>query len=261
MSDPARPLLERQLVELLQALEPPAASGEHDTILDLAHLYDLQLASRHCDLAARWLRSQGKGYYTIGSAGHESNAILAMVTRPTDPALLHYRSGAFYLGRAGLDGVGDILAGVVAATREPVSGGRDKVFGRHDLAIIPQTSTIASHLPRAVGVAFAIDRASKLKVLSPWPSDAITVCSFGDASTNHAVAAAAFNTAAYCSYQRLPMPLLFVCEDNGLGISVRTPTGWIETSFASRPNLRYVAVNGEDPVEVAEVATDLAGWV
>ncbi|MEP7112326.1 MAG: thiamine pyrophosphate-dependent enzyme, partial [Ilumatobacteraceae bacterium] len=193
MSERPRPALEQQLLDGLERLDPggvptaPLPAG-----LDLAHLYDVQLASRHCDLAARWLRSQGKGYYTIGSAGHESNAILAMATRPTDPALLHYRSGGFYLGRAGLTGVSDILAGVVAATSEPISGGRHKVFGRHDLAIIPQTSTIASHLPRAVGVAFAIDRAAKLKVESPWPTDAIAVCSFGDASANHAVATAAF---------------------------------------------------------------------
>jgi len=234
MTDRERSSLERQLLDGLEALEvsaPNGAAEPDDTNLDLAQLYDVQLASRHTDLAARWLRSQGKGYYTIGSAGHESNAVLAMTTRPTDPALLHYRSGGFYLGRAGLEGIGDILSGVVAATSEPISGGRHKVFGRQDLAIIPQTSTIASHLPRAVGVAFAIDRAAKLKVASPWPANAITVCSFGDASANHSVATGAFNSAAYCAYQRLPMPLLFVCEDNGLGISVRTPARWIETSF------------------------------
>jgi 2-oxoisovalerate dehydrogenase E1 component len=262
MSERTRPPLERQLVEALEALRPDAAPAKAPpTGLDLAQLYDVQLASRHCDLAARWLRSQAKGYYTIGSAGHESNAIVAMATRPTDPALLHYRSGGFYLGRAGLPGITDIMAGVVAATSEPISGGRHKVFGRHDLAIIPQTSTIASHLPRAVGVAFAIDRAAKLKVASPWPTDAITVCSFGDASANHSVATGAFNTAAYCAYQRLPLPLLFVCEDNGLGISVRTPIGWIESSFGSRPHIRYVAADGDDPLAVAEAATDVADWV
>jgi 2-oxoisovalerate dehydrogenase E1 component len=259
MSDRTRPPLEQQLIELLAAAEPGEAG--HDSQLDLAHLYDVQLASRHCDLAARWLRSQGKGYYTIGSAGHESNAIVAMATRPTDPALLHYRSGGFYLSRAGLPGISDILAGVVAATSEPISGGRHKVFGRHDLAIIPQTSTIASHLPRAVGVAFAIDRAAKLRVESPWPAGAIAVCSFGDASTNHSVATGAFNTAAYCAYQQLPLPLLFVCEDNRWGISVRTPSGWIESTFGSRPHLRYAAVDGDDPVAVAETASDVAEWV
>ncbi|MGZ4672197.1 MAG: thiamine pyrophosphate-dependent enzyme [Ilumatobacteraceae bacterium] len=261
MSDQPRPPLERQLVEGLQALEPCAATAPRDTTLDLAYLYDVQLASRHCDLAARWLRSQGKGYYTIGSAGHESNAIVALAARPTDPALLHYRSGGFYLARAGLDGVSDILSGVVAATNEPIAGGRHKVFGRHDLAIIPQTSTIASHLPRSVGVAFAIDRAAKLKVASPWERDAITICSFGDASANHSVATGAFNATMYCAYQGLPMPLLFVCEDNGLGISVRTPAGWIETAFSSRPQMRYVAVDGDDPIAVAEAASSLIEWV
>ena len=43
---------------------------------------------------------QGAGYYTIGSAGHEGNAAVAAALRPTDPALLHYRSGGFYLARA-----------------------------------------------------------------------------------------------------------------------------------------------------------------
>ena len=262
MSDRSRPALEQQLVDLLAVAEPqPSAAAADRGALDIAHLYDVQLASRHCDLAARWLRSQGKGYYTIGSAGHESNAVLAMATRPTDPALLHYRSGGFYLGRAGLPGISDILAGVVAATSEPISGGCHKVFGRHDLAIIPQTSTIASHLPRAVGVAFAIDRAAKLKVASPWPTDAITICSFGDASANHSVATGAFNTAAYCAYQRLPLPLLFVCEDNGLGISVRTPSGWIESAFGSRPHLHYAAIDGDDPLAVAEVTAEVSQWV
>ncbi len=65
---------------------------------------------------------------------------------------------------AGSDPLRDVLLGLVAATEEPISGGRHKVFGRHDLNVIPQTSTIASHLPRAVGVAFSIARAGKLGV-------------------------------------------------------------------------------------------------
>mgnify|MGYP003704394587 CR=1 FL=1 len=179
----------------------------------LVRLFDVQLASRHCDMAARWLRSKGRGYYTIGSAGHESNGAVSLALRPDDPALLHYRSGAFYLARAGLDGVHDVMSGVVASADEPIAGGRHKVFGRHDLAVIPQTSTIASHLPRAVGVAFAIGRAEKLGIGSPWRRDALAVCSFGDASANHSVATGAINTALHCAHQHLPLPLLFVCEE------------------------------------------------
>jgi 2-oxoisovalerate dehydrogenase E1 component len=259
---PDRPPLERQLVDALEALPNRVAGPVSVTPeADLWRLFDAQVASRHSDLAARWLRGRGKGYYTIGSSGHESNAAVAMGLRPTDPALLHYRSGGFYLARSGVQGVRDILAGVVAAADEPIAGGRHKVFGRHDLAIIPQTSTIASHLPRAVGVAFSIGRARRLGVQSPWPHDALAVCSFGDASANHSVATGAVNTALHCAHQRLPLPLLFVCEDNGLGISVRTPQGWVESAYGSRPHLRYERVDGTDPDRVLALSRELGDWV
>ncbi|OUS96454.1 thiamine pyrophosphate-dependent enzyme [Rhodococcus sp. NCIMB 12038] len=228
-------------------------------------LFDAQLGSRHLDLAARWLRSQGKGFYTIGSSGHEGNAAVAAALRPTDPALLHYRSGGFFLARAqqvdGTDPLRDVLLGVVAATEEPISGGRHKVFGRHDLGIIPQTSTVASHLPRAVGVAFSIARAHKLHLPSPWPADAVAVCSFGDASANHSTAVGAINTAVHSAYQGLPLPLLFVCEDNGIGISTKTPTGWIAANFGARAGLEYFEADGSDLPAAYATAKSAADWV
>ena len=58
---------------------------------------------------------------------------MAAALRVTDPALLHYRSGAFFLERARQGGVTsalrDVLLGVVAATEDPIAGGRHKVFG------------------------------------------------------------------------------------------------------------------------------------
>src|SRR5260370_22401390 len=214
-------------------------------------LFEAQLASRHLDLAARWLRSEGACFYTISPAGPGATAGGAAALRPTAPALLHYRSGAFYLARArqaGLprDGVRDVLLGLVAAADEPIAGGRHKVFGNHALAVIPQTSTIASHLPRAVGLALAIGRAAKLGVARPWPDDAVVVCSFGDASVNHSTAAGAFNTASYCAHQGLPLPVLFVCADNGIGISVRTPPGWVRAACAARPGIEYLHADGSD---------------
>ena len=163
--------LETHLLDSLRAL--PAGRGGDAAQADA--IWRAQVGSRLCDFAARYLQSTGRSFYSIASAGHESNAAVALALRPTDPALLHYRSGAFYLARAaqvGRDGVPDILQGVTAAREEPIAGGRHKVFGNHALAVIPQTSTIASHLPRAVGVAFAIERARKLGVESAWPPDA-----------------------------------------------------------------------------------------
>jgi 2-oxoisovalerate dehydrogenase E1 component len=239
--------------------------GSRLTVAEGLRLLDAQLTSRHVDLAARWMQTQGRGYYTIGSSGHESNAVVAAALRPTDPALLHYRSGAFYVRRAmqveGIDAVRDILLGAAAGADEPIAGGRHKVFGRKEIAVIPQTSTIASHLPRAVGVAFAIARARKLGVPCDWPADAVAVTSLGDASMNHSTALGALNTAAWCTYQGLPMPLLVVCEDNGLGISVPTPAGWLAAVSAGRPGFRYLTADGADPASLFDVATEAVDHV
>ena len=133
----------------------PSRAGPRPPPQRCLDIFDAQLGSRHLDLAARWLRAQGEGFYTIGSSGHEGNAAVAAALRVTDPALLHYRSGAFFLERARQGGVTsalrDVLLGIVAATEDPIAGGRHKVFGSKPLAVIPQTSTVASHLPRALG--------------------------------------------------------------------------------------------------------------
>jgi 2-oxoisovalerate dehydrogenase E1 component len=253
---------DRGPAHLGQAVRP----GSGLTVARCLNLFDAQLASRHLDLAARWLRARGAGFYTIGSAGHEGNAGVAAALRLTDPALLHYRSGAFYLVRAAQaspprNGIADILLGLVAASAEPIAGGRHKVFGHPELHIIPQTSTIASHLPRAMGLAFAVGRAAKLGVATPWPEDSVVVCSFGDASLNHSTAAGAINAAGYTAFQGLPLPLLLVCEDNGLGISVRTPPGWIEAAQSGRPQVRYFAADGCDLADAYDAAQAAARYV
>jgi len=243
----------------------PVAAGTRLTGEQAIALFDAQAGSRHLDLAARYLRAEGHGFYTIGSAGHEANAAVAAALRPSDPALPHYRSGGFYLARAaqvpGSQPLRDVLLGLTGASDEPIAGGRHKVFGNHRLAVIPQTSTIASHLPRAVGIAFSIGRAAKLGVESPWPADAITVASFGDASASHSTAAGAIGAACRTAYQGLPVPLLLVCEDNGLGISVRTPGGWVAAAHSGRPGLRYFSADGSDPAACFDAATEAAGYV
>src|SRR5437763_12482322 len=141
--------VDEHFVEVVRGLLPSRSQSIVDASR-LLELFDAQLGSRHVDLAAREFRARGLGYYTIGSSGHEGNAAVATALEPTDPALLHYRSGAFYLARMrqlGRNGLLDVLLGMMAATDEPIAGGRHKVFGHLDAAIIPQTSTIASHLP------------------------------------------------------------------------------------------------------------------
>jgi 2-oxoisovalerate dehydrogenase E1 component len=270
MTTPAE--LDRHFREAVGALAggparpDPAAPVRPGSALDgatLLAIFDAQAESRHLDFAARSMQQRGRGFYTISSAGHEGNAAVAAALRPADPALLHYRSGAFYCARArqvaGIDPVRDILLGVAASAEEPIAGGRHKVFGRAELAIVPQTSTIASHLPRALGIALGIGRAAKLGVPCRWPRDAVAFASFGDASASHSTAVGAINAACHTSYQGIPVPLLLVCEDNGIGISVPTPPGWVAASYRDRPGLRYLAADGCDPVAAYDAAVRAAG--
>jgi 2-oxoisovalerate dehydrogenase E1 component len=243
----------------VQAL-PPGFTGQ-----DFVELFEAQVLSRQADLAARRLGASGRGFYSIGSSGHEGNVALSAASRITDPALPHYRSGAFFVHRARRAGVPDpvrdILLGVVAAATDPISGGRHKVFGSAVANIVPQTSTIASQLPRAVGLAFALDRADRLGVPCPWPSDAVVLCGFGDASANHSTAAGAINTAVHTAHLGVPVPVLFVCEDNGIGISVPTPPDWIEHAYGHRPGLRWFGADGCDLRDAVAGAVAAVDWV
>ncbi|MEV6276560.1 thiamine pyrophosphate-dependent enzyme [Nocardia sp. NPDC051832] len=251
----------------ISALRPPVGVGDRGGFGEgeLLELFESQAASRHLDLAARKLGVERRGYYSIGSSGHEGNAAVAAALRVSDPALLHYRSGAFFVQRCRrvpeLDPIRDVLLGVVAAAADPISGGRHKVFGSKPANIIPQTSTIASHLPRAVGLAFALERAARLGISSEWPADSVVVCSFGDASANHSTAVGAINTAIHTAHQGVPMPILFVCEDNGIGISVPTPPDWIEQAYGVRLGLQYFYADGSDLIDTLTTASAAAQWV
>ncbi len=234
-------------------LDQPVLAGSLCTAEDFLKLFESQLISRHLDLMARVLRVQNKVYYTIGSSGHEGNAMVARLTRHTDPAFLHYRSGGFMAERfrklPGMDPIMDSALSFAASKDDPASGGRHKVWGSKPLWVLPQTSTIASHLPKALGTAVAIEQGRRIGHPLPIPDDSIAICSFGDASSNHATAQCAFNTAQWTAYQKLPAPVLFVCEDNGIGISVKTPGGWIGNAFRDRHGLDYFYANGLDLAE------------
>ena len=231
----------------LRAEEPLSAGTSLTAGTALAAFEDM-VRSRALDVVARELQARGEGYYTIASAGHEANVAFGALTRTTDPAFLHYRSGAFMLARARRGGVDDpvmdTLLALCASAEDPIAQGRHKVWGSRPLWVPPQTSTIASHLPKAVGAAFAIERARRLGRALEIPDDSIVVCSFGDASTNHATALTGINAARYALRRGTPAPVLFICEDNGLGISVDTPQRWIDRTFANLPHLAYVRAAG-----------------
>ncbi|MEK9509565.1 thiamine pyrophosphate-dependent enzyme [Gemmatimonadota bacterium Y43] len=230
----------------------PLTEGATLTAGQALEIFEDQLLSRAIDVEARRLKTTGRSFYTISSAGHEQNAVVGSLLRTTDPAFLHYRSGAFMMARtrrgheAGIAGdpVLDTMLSICASADDPIARGRHKVWGSRALWVPPQTSTIASHLPKAVGAAFALARARRMEIEPPVPHDSIVCCTFGDASANHASALTGITAARYASRRGNPMPILFVCEDNGLGISVETPRRWIRDTFSGYPHLRYFEAEG-----------------
>ena len=202
-----------------------------DQLPMLQRLFDAQVQSRHLDFAARWLQKQGKGYYTIGSAGHESNA----ARRPAVPGRPIPRcstTGPVASTRpeppspAADNPVRDVLLSLTSATSDPMSGGRHKVFGHPGLGIIPQTSTIGSHLPRAVGLGYSLDLARARR-----PRDSVARGRDRGVQLRRCVREP-LDGRRRPQRGRLPArtaasacPVLFVCEDNGIGISTRTPGG------------------------------------
>ncbi|MBL7689601.1 MAG: hypothetical protein JNJ49_16310, partial [Bdellovibrionaceae bacterium] len=94
---------------------------------EVMDLFESQVMSRHLDLIARILKNQNLCYYTIGSSGHEGNAVLGKVFRLTDMAFLHYRSGGFMIQRSkqlpGSTPIYDMMLSFFASTEEPIAGG------------------------------------------------------------------------------------------------------------------------------------------
>jgi len=228
-------------------------------------IFKSQILSRHLDLISRKLQAKRQSFYTIGSAGHEGNAAIAAALRLDDMAFLHYRDAAFFIERSKkLDGTNpmrDMLLSFTASKDDPIAQGRHKVLGSNELFIPPQTSTIASHLPKAVGAAHSIASNKKLKLDNILPYNSIIACSFGDASINHSTATGAINAASWTAHQNIPMPLLFICEDNNIGISTTTPKGWIESNYENHQNIKYFICDGLNIFDTYKIAFEAQDYV
>ncbi|MCF6433486.1 alpha-ketoacid dehydrogenase subunit alpha/beta [Leisingera sp. MMG026] len=261
-------IVHKNFLDRVKAADFPggAAPAGPLAVSEAVGTFRAQVLSRALDLTSRAMQKAGEGFYTIGSSGHEGMAAVARALRPTDMAFLHYRDAAFQIARAdqvpGQRIAWDMLLSFACSSEDPTSGGRHKVLGSKALMIPPQTSTIASHLPKAVGAAYSVGAAKRHQPEHQvLPEDAIVMCSFGDASANHSTAQGAINTAGWSSVQSTPLPLLFVCEDNGIGISVKTPKGWIEASMAQRPGIKYFKADGLDIYNAFAVAQEAAEYV
>ncbi|MCZ6616578.1 MAG: thiamine pyrophosphate-dependent enzyme, partial [Gammaproteobacteria bacterium] len=59
-------------------------------------------------------------------------------------------------------------------------------------------------------------------------------------------------TAALTAHRGIPLPILLICEDNGIGISVPTPHGWVAGSYQNKQGLHYLAADGTEILDVIQ---------
>lgn len=165
------------------------------------------LLIRAGDVREERLLRQGVGWFQIPCLGHEALAALAWSLAPQDLLFLYYRDRALMQSR----GVSPLeIARDQLATGKSSSGGRMMpLHGSYRrLGIFPPIGPTGSQCLPAVGAAWAMKLSKKHNVV---------LCTIGDASTRQGE----FYEAVTMAVQD-QLPIVFVVEDNGFGISTRT---------------------------------------
>src|SRR5438445_7235500 len=170
-------------------------------------LLTTMLESRHADLREQNLNRQGKGHFHVSGMGHEALAAISIQMEPDDYIVPYYRDRGLILGR----GMTTHQLGLeYFAKRNTGSGGRQMPshYSNADLHIWSVPTPTGSQLLPACGIAWGIQLDGK---------KAVVVTTVGDAATRQGDF-----YEAICFAKERKLPLLFVVEDNGYGISSPT---------------------------------------
>jgi len=175
---------------------------------DLLAMHRTMLTARLCDEAQFRLNRQGKAPFVVPVSGHEGCQVATAwpMQRGKDIFVPYYRDMAVCLV-AGMTPM-DVFLGVFGKADDPSSGGRQMPahWGSKRLGIISGSSPIATQIPHASGVAYAMKYKGE---------DAIVGCWFGDGATSEGDWHEALNFAGIHD-----LPIVFVIENNLYAISV-----------------------------------------
>ncbi len=174
---------------------------------DKLRLLTTILESRHADLREQNLNRQGKGHFHVSGMGHEALAAVSIQTEPDDYIVPYYRDRGLVLGRGMTTRQ---LALEYFAKRTTGSGGRQMPshYSNADLHIWSVPTPTGSQLLPACGMAWGIQLDGKKNLV---------VTTVGDAATRQGDF---FEALCFAKEKKLPM--LFLVEDNGYGISMPT---------------------------------------
>lgn len=175
---------------------------------DLLAMHRTMLTARLCDEAQFRLNRQGKAPFVVPVSGHEGCQVATAwpMQRGKDIFVPYYRDMAICLV-AGMTPM-DVFLGVFGKADDPSSGGRQMPahWGSRRLGIISGSSPIATQIPHASGVAYAMKYKGE---------DGIVGCWFGDGATSEGDWHEALNFAGIHD-----LPIVFVIENNLYAISV-----------------------------------------
>lgn len=210
--------------------------------LDLRHAYSLMHLARVLDDKAPNYLKQGLGWsYHAPCAGHDGIQIALGLTfrQGQDYLFPYYRDLATCLA-AGIS-VEEILLNGLSKRDDVAAGGRhmSNHFAKPAIGIQNVSSCVANHAQHAAGLGRAI---------VTYDSDAIVFCSLGESSTSEGYFYEAVNGAS-----REKLPVVFVVQDNGYGISVpksdQTANRFASDNFAGFLNLEILHCDGTELVD------------
>jgi 2-oxoisovalerate dehydrogenase E1 component len=204
---------------------------------DQARLRTL-LLTRACDRAELSLLKQGKAWLHVSSEGHEALAVLAEHLEPQDLLFPYYRDRPLLLARGVTPAQ---LAREQMATADSASAGRQMpLHGSYrSLGIFPAVTPTAAQCLPAVGAAWGLQRQG---------ARTLVLCTLGDAATRQGEF-----YEALCFAVEHRLPVVFVIEDNGYGIS--TPTAnQLPLRLGVLALDRCTRVDGRDPDAIASAA-------
>jgi 2-oxoisovalerate dehydrogenase E1 component subunit alpha len=239
----------------LEAAIPPRSKGHH--LLGLTdeqalEMHRYMLTARLLDERMWALNRQGKAPFVVSVAGHEGCQAGTAYTleRGTDFYCPYYRDLAAVMV-AGMT-LRDVLLGVFARAEDPSSGGRQMPahWSSRRLGIITGSSPIATQIPHAVGIAYAIKYRKESSVVMSW---------FGEGATSQGDWHEALNFAGIHK-----LPVVFICENNQYAISVPQSKQMAVANVADRApayGFEGSVVDGNDTLacyEAAKAAVDKA---
>lgn len=227
------------MVKAALAALTPEVPADPDT---LKHLYRLMHLGRVLDDKAPNYLKQAIGWsYHAPCAGHDGIQLaLGLSFRAGKDYLFPYYRDLLTCLAAGLTPLEIILNGI-SKKDDPSSGGRhmSNHFGKPEIGIQNVSSLTGNHTQHATGLGRAVKH---------YGADAVVFSSQGESSLSEG-----YCYEAIVGADKEKLPVVFVIQDNGYGISVpkrdQAANEHLCDNFAGLPNLRIVKCEGLDVMD------------